>query len=173
MKKKKKELKLINKLMEDANKEVSKVVSRIKPDIDRVVEMYKSSNTPYKSLLTSENRMRRLPVEQYQQRTRSVKNTVYLNDDGDLYRKDKETYCYNMHTAKIRLEIIKYLINHSDYNKVEDIREYTDSTSEKSVREAIRSINSNVSRHLNIKGFIESRQGSGYRINPKFEIVLE
>ncbi len=153
--KKKRTLAIVTQAMEDIKKDVARIKS------------YKNDSFKLSPYINNNT------TAQYQPRLTSVTNTVYLNNDGDLYKIPQKKYCYSMQTAKIRLEIIKYLMNNADYSNVEDIREYTTSTSIKAVREAIRSINSNVSRHLKINQFIESRQGSGYRVNPKYKIMIE
>ena len=170
MKKKKRTLALVTQAMEDAKLQISKNIALIKPDIDMIINSIKPFKDQYPKPFPL---ISNTTASYYEPRLTSVTNTIYLDNDGDLYKKNKAKYCYSMHTAKIRLEIIKYLMDHADYSNAEDIREYTTSTSIKAVREAIRSINSNVSRHLKINQFIESRQGSGYRINPKYEIIIE
>ena len=138
MKKKKRSLDIVTNTMENTKQELTKTFNRIKPEVDKFINQINLSKNDSRIINFYPRNNTNI---QYEPRLASITNTIYLDNDGDLYKKNKAKYCYSMHTAKIRLEIIKYLMDHADYSNAEDIREYTTSTSIKAVREAIRSIN--------------------------------
>lgn len=179
MKNKQKKLTLIDKIKEDSERELNKAINIIKPEIDRAVGIFKAMQATKESLLKSSfNKpmafLNRSNFNSVPKKPTSSINTIFLNEDGDLYKKPKEKYCYKMASDSKRLEIIKYLMKNDDYNKTNEIKEYVNSASDKAVAESIRAINRNILNRLNInENFIESRQGSGYRINQKFEIIFE
>jgi len=108
-----------------------------------------------------------------QEKERGGKAILYLSEDGDLYRKPKTKYCYEMEKESNRHRIVRYLAQKTGYQKTAEIMAATDSTSIKAVSGAIGRIRSLITHSLEIDGqdLIESKKGSGYRINPKYKII--
>ncbi len=100
--------------------------------------------------------------------------TVYLNNAGDLWREPKEGHCYQIGESSNRHKIIRLLLEDADYRPTSDIATKLDNVSNVEVSEMIGKINHNVLARLKLSQgrFIEGKKGSGYRINPKYKIVL-
>lgn len=103
---------------------------------------------------------------------RSGETILYLSVDGDLYRKPKSKYSYPLHEAGNRIVIIKML--DSSYRKTKSLLEEVPYKNRESLSQAIKEINRKFKYHIKIKNnLIEGRQTSGYRINPKYKIIME
>lgn len=94
---------------------------------------------------------------------------IYLTDSGDLWHGVKEHFCYPMKQAKQRLEIIRYLVRNKGYQKTKSLAMAFDKE-EQHIRTTINKIEAQIKKHLDIGDLVENRPGSGYRINPKYEI---
>lgn len=102
--------------------------------------------------------------------------TLYLNKDFDLYREPKRDYCYKMDKKGIPLKILKYFAN-TQGDEYENTKMIASDLGMKSgqLRTEIGKLRTAVGERLGLGKnvqFIESRQGSGYRLNPKIEIVI-
>lgn len=90
--------------------------------------------------------------------------TLFLTEDGDLYREPKSKYCYPMREEKMRLAILRNLGH--EFKKTRDIQEEVGSTSTNSIRKAVGGINRNAKLLLELKrALIQSKAYSGYKIN--------
>ena len=96
---------------------------------------------------------------------------LHLTIDADLYREPKSGYCYPMSKEQLRHRIVKYLIG-KGYQTTPDIRMATEAGSDYSVRSAIMKLNAKAKHDLKIGKLIEGRRTDGYRINPKYRILL-
>ncbi len=96
----------------------------------------------------------------------------YLNSSGDLWREPKDKYCYSMMEAKERLALVKFLAEHQGerYIKTQIIASAL-SKDVQYVRSEAGKINIAAQRNLKLK-LIDSKQGSGYRINPALKIKI-
>jgi len=114
--------------------------------------------------------------EKFQQKSKGeIKKTVlYLNQFGELYREPKEKYCYPMAEKKDRHKIVQYLVENRGYQPTVKISSTLEGKNEKSIRTEIGHINSIAKGKLHIKdNFIQGKKESGYRINPKYKIILK
>jgi len=104
------------------------------------------------------------------------KEVLYLNQAGDLFKKPKEKYCYSMNRAKKRHEIIRYFVKNKiyDYYPTNQIAFDLD-TEGKALRKEIGKLNLKIRGKLNLgkDNVLNGRIGSGYRINPKYKIILK
>ena len=100
---------------------------------------------------------------------------LYLNMVGDLWREPKSKYLYRMGEKSDRYSIVRYLSQNSGYHRTSDISDALDGKNEKSIRNEIGKIKGNVKKFLKIDAndFIQSRKGSGYRVNPKYKVNLK
>jgi len=101
---------------------------------------------------------------------------LYLDKNGNFWHGgDKTKFCYAMDATSNRFHIVKYLTENKGYQSSEDIVSNVGSKNAKTLRSEIRNIRLNVKKFLGIKGkeLIESKNDSGYRINPKYEILFE
>jgi len=107
---------------------------------------------------------------------KEVKGTIlYLNQNGDLYREPKDKYCYPMGEKSNRHKIIRFLATNKGYQLTKFISAELGIESEKTIRTEIGKMRNNIKKYLKIDGkdFLQSKKGSGYRINPKYKIVLK
>lgn len=94
---------------------------------------------------------------------------IFLTKDGDLYRNPKEKYSYPMRKEGIRLAIMRSL--GSEFKKTSLIKEESGSKNTEAVREAVREINRKAEHLLGLKDkLIDSKNHSGYRINPVYQL---
>lgn len=104
-------------------------------------------------------------------------SVIYLDKNGDLYREPKKTFCYPMSGKGIPLKILKHFAENPNI----DFEENTETIATRlgmdteQLRKEIGKLRRNVENSLKLgKGFglIESRQNSGYRLNPNLEIIV-
>jgi len=96
--------------------------------------------------------------------------TIFLSEDGDLYRDPKEKYCYPMRKERKRLAILKSL--GYSYKPTPLIRDQAGSSNSPTVRKEISVINQKTKIRLKLtKKLIEVKPFSGYRINPFYKII--
>lgn len=99
----------------------------------------------------------------------SDSNTIIISSEGDLYRVPKEKYCYPMKKEAKRLTILRVLSH--EYKETSLICEEAGIKNNIDVRKYIGMINKKVGQYLNLKiSLIESKSGSGYRINPIYKV---
>lgn len=100
---------------------------------------------------------------------------LYLDKNGDLYKEPKGKFCYEMKGKGIPLKILNYFIDHpnTDYQESTATMAETLEISDKQLRTEIGKMKSK-SRSIFEFGddteLIESRQNSGYRLNPNIQI---
>ncbi len=101
--------------------------------------------------------------------------TLYLTQNGDLYREPKEKYCYPMGEKGNRHKIIRFLVMNKGYQFTEFISTELGIESEKTIRTEIGKIRNNIKKYLKIDGkdFLQGKKESGYRINPKYKVILK
>jgi len=101
------------------------------------------------------------------------KTSLYINQNGDLYRKPKHKYCYPMSEKSNRYKIINFLTNNMGYQPTRFISTELSIENEKTLRTEIGKIRNNVEKYLRIDGkdFLQGKKESGYRINPKYKII--
>jgi len=104
------------------------------------------------------------------------KTILYLTTSGDLYREPKRKYCYSMGAKSKRYKIVKLLAESIDmeYQPTSVIAFESGSKNEKVVRTEIGKIRNNIKKYLKINGkdFLQGKKDSGYRINPKYKIIM-
>lgn len=102
------------------------------------------------------------------------KKILYLNEVGDLFRKPKEKYCYQMNKANKKHKIILYFAENEiyDYYPTNDIALDLDINRD-DLRKEIGKLDSIIRGKLYLGNdkLLNGRRGSGYRINPKYKIV--
>ena len=107
---------------------------------------------------------------------KQIKETVlYLNQDGDLYREPKDKYYYPMGQKSNRYRIIRFLTTNKGYQLTEFISMELKIESKKTIRTEIGKIRNNIEKYLKINGkdLLQGKKGSGYRINPKYKVILK
>ena len=103
---------------------------------------------------------------------------IYLNQAGDLYREPRAKHCYPMANAKNRYKIIRYFAENKlyDYYPTPEIMSNLDYKDKITLRKDIGKLNNIIQGKISLKdkeNIIEGRGGSGYRINPKYKIILK
>lgn len=101
--------------------------------------------------------------------------TLYLNQNGDLYRKPKTKYCYSMGEESCRYKIIKFLAQNRGYQSTQLIADRAGNKNKQTTRTEIGKIRNNIEKYLKIDGkdFLQGKKESGYRINPKYKITFK
>ena len=101
-------------------------------------------------------------------------DTIFLNSIGDLWREPKSTFCYEIREKSNRHKIVRFLVENNGYQQTLDIAHELGEIDNGTVRGEIGKINSNARKYIKLAddNFIESKKGSGYRINPKYKITL-
>lgn len=104
------------------------------------------------------------------------KMELCLSGIGDLFREPKNRYCYQMGEESDRHKIIRFLATNKGYSQTSTISSELNGKSEQSIRTEIGKIRNNIKKFIKIEGkqvLEEGRKGSGYRINPKYKIILQ
>ena len=137
-------------------------------------------NSLGKKDVTVEDRINQI-VESFKGELRADKqdgtNTLLLtlSNDGDLYRKPKEEYCYPMKKTGLRMDIIRILIGRKNFIPGKEIADAIGKSYE-STTFAINKINEIAQRQLNLpekQGLIISKPRGGYKLNPLYPITQE
>ena len=123
-----------------------------------------------------ELKIRGLESSQKKAKRQTREDVLLLNKVGDLYREPKAKYCYPMSEAEGRHRIVRYFVEnklHQYYPTSEIAR--TLEKDEASLMKEIGKINASAQAKLKLKGgsILESKRGSGYRINPNYKITLK
>lgn len=110
--------------------------------------------------------------EKMQKGKKTSFSELYLNRVGDLWREPKTKYCYPMGEKSDRHRIVRYLAINKGYQQTSAISSALDQKNEQSLRKEIGKINENFKEFLQIAKdkLIESKKGSGYRMNQKYKI---
>jgi len=100
---------------------------------------------------------------------------LYLNKNGDLYKEPKNKFCYEMKGKGVPLKILNYFIDHpnTDYQENTATIAETLDISDKQLRTEIGKMRSKSRSTFEFGDgieLIESRQNSGYRLNPNVQI---
>jgi len=102
-------------------------------------------------------------------------NILCLNKAGDLYKEPKERFCYPMSESEGRHKIVRYFVENKiyDYYPTRELSTALEKD-EISLMKEIGKINSIIQTKLKIKDkILDGKRGSGYRINPKYKIILK
>lgn len=99
-----------------------------------------------------------------------------LDNDGDLYKEPKKTYCYQLHESQEPLKILLFFLKHPNhkYESTQTIAFELDKKPQY-LRTEIGKINRIASSRLGLgkEKLIQAKQNSGYRLNPKIKITAE
>lgn len=120
-------------------------------------------------------------VEKQKQFTHHLESNhipLYLTISGDLYKKPKEQFCYQMHNDSCRLAIVRALIGYSTFRDPKETIKEVPAKSYTSFTGAIGQINRKAHNLLHLPDgkenyLIISKNGSGYMINPLYAITQE
>ena len=103
------------------------------------------------------------------------KTILYLSENGDLYREPKDKYCYPMGAKSKRRKVIIFLCRNKGYQQTDLITDAAGYSKNQTTSVEIAKIRDHIWKYLKIFGkeLIESKKGSGYKINPKYKINLK
>jgi len=99
-----------------------------------------------------------------------------LNKNGDLYRDPKEKFCYEMAGKGVPLKILKYFAENPNREYENDTGALARgiNTNKDQLRKDINKMVPIIKTRLKMnEKIIEGRKNSGYRLNPKIEIIIE
>jgi len=132
--------------------------------------IYFSSEFPKKA----EDYLDILSGENGEDESKKDSSILYLDEDGNFWHGNKEKLCYAMGAKSDRLSILKYLTENDGFQNVDDMATALGGKNKQNLRTEIGKIRQKVTHFLKINGddLIESKKDSGYRINPKYKIVL-
>ena len=101
-------------------------------------------------------------------------DTLYLTATGNLWRTPQNKFCYPIGETSKRYDIIQFLVYNRGFQKTSIISNELKIKETQYVRTTIAKMRRNINRFLKIKGttLIESKKGSGYRINPDYKIKM-
>jgi len=119
--------------------------------------------------------MPKLQIKKPESKKKQIKETtLYLNQNGDLYREPKDKHCYPMGQKSNRYRIIRFIATNRGYHPTKFISMELSIKNEKTVRTEIGKMRKNIEKYLKIDGkdFLQGKKESGYRINPKYKIII-
>ncbi len=136
-------------------------------DPDKIRKKAEENGVTIKSLETTEN-------DKANSKSKDDKFTLFLEQDGDLWRKPREVYCYHMVKDKGRYKLLHFLAENKGYQQTAAIQRALERKSRKSLRSELGKINTKIQGALKIKNheIIEGMPVTGYRINPKLNINI-
>lgn len=96
-----------------------------------------------------------------------------INGSGDFWLEPKVQFCYSIGGKSDRFKILKYLVDNSGFCTTGEISKVLKDKKEQTIRSEIGKIKRNIKKFLQVDAtdVIESKKGSGYRINPKCNIA--
>lgn len=100
---------------------------------------------------------------------------LYFDSNGNLWHGgDKKKYCYSVDVNSNRFQILKYLVENKGYQAPVGMLPHLKTKTTKTLRSEIHRIRENITKFLEIDGkeIIDAKEDSGYRINPKYKIML-
>lgn len=105
-------------------------------------------------------------------------STLFLSENGDLYRKPKEGHCYKMEGGAIRHDIVKILAGLEKGKLIysRELMKKSDCGSYKSLTDTIGKINASAEKSIKLSKrykLIISRPPNGYMINDFYTIFPE
>lgn len=111
--------------------------------------------------------------ETQKENTHQNMTALYLDNDGNLWHTDKDKFCYSMRAKSKRFQTLKYLIENNGYQTSESMVSQLERDNAKTLRSEIGKIRNEITKCLGIDGneVIQSKEHSGYRINPKYKII--
>lgn len=114
------------------------------------------------------------------EKTTQAQNTdvviVYDTNDISLNRIiDGKVYSYDISENGKRKKLLDLLLNKKGYIQTEDLRTFLDCPTSQAVAKIVQTLNDYACNTLKLKKIklIDSKKGSGYRINPKIHIEKE
>lgn len=98
---------------------------------------------------------------------------LYLDRVGNLWHGDKNDFCYKMDQGSDRLFIFSHLVDNKGYQSTSSISDALGGKDKQNVRTEITKMRGLITKRLGIIGsdLIQSKKDSGYRINPKYQII--
>ncbi len=109
-------------------------------------------------------------------RTNSTQNVlaIHLDQSGNLWHSDKDSFCYGMNKNKARYKLCRYLFEYNDgsYIPTENIAESL-GKNKKNIMSEIGKLRTNFLTKLQLDDAIQSDTGSGYRLNPAYKTFLD
>ncbi|MCB9811261.1 HTH domain-containing protein [Candidatus Nomurabacteria bacterium] len=98
---------------------------------------------------------------------------LYIDSNGNFWHGDKNKFCYEMGAKSNRFLTVKFLNDNEGFQPTRELAEKLDVPNAQNVRTEIKKIRNNITKYLKIDGerIIESKKGSGYRINPGYKIL--
>lgn len=113
-------------------------------------------------------------TETKSQKPKSKFIKIFLTKYGELFREPKTKYCYIMGEKSGRHQIVRLLVENTGYQETQSIVSmFTGLKTEQTVRTEIGKINVNTKNKLKCNNFLQGKKGSGYRINPKYKVMMK
>lgn len=104
----------------------------------------------------------------------AVKNlALYLDQSGNLWHTDKDSFCYKMKKSDDRYKLCRYLFEHNDgsFIPTKDIAEDL-VKKDSNIMSEIGKLRTKISNELQLDDVIENEIGSGYRLNPFYKTMI-
>lgn len=97
--------------------------------------------------------------------------TLYLDSSGNLWKEPRKRFLYSMKESQGRVKIIQFLLDNPGFQKTKQIVAKVGKNTAEVLRSEISKINKNAKEKLKLSApLIESKSGSGYRLNPKYKL---
>jgi hypothetical protein len=163
------------------------VIDSIRPTIERMTELTRigipernnyvlQNYVPTDVLILRELRQLNAKKEKTIQSQNSDVVIVYETSDVTLNRIiDGKVYSYDISENGKRKKLLDLLLNKKGYIQTEDLRSLLDCPTNQAVAKIVQTFNDYACNTLKLKKLklIDSKKGSGYRINPKIHIERE
>jgi hypothetical protein len=163
------------------------VIDSIRPTIERMTELTRigipernnyvlQNYVPTDVLILRELRQLNAKKEKTIQSQNSDVVIVYETSDVTLNRIiDGKVYSYDISENGKRKKLLDLLLNKKGYIQTEDLRSLLDCPTNPAVAKIVQTFNDYARNTLKLKKLklVDSKKGSGYRINPKIHIERE
>ena len=101
-----------------------------------------------------------------------VSGFLHLDKDGNFWVEPKDKFCYSMGAKSARYKILSYLVDNKGYQDTKSISNVVkDDNNTQGIRTELFKIKKNIKNCLDIDDIIQSKKGSGYRINPTYKVL--
>lgn len=108
-----------------------------------------------------------------QPKTKSTSGILlYLEKNGDFWHGDREKFCYKMGRETIPYKIMKFLAENNNLQKTGVIASILGDKKKRTVMNDIGEMKSKIKDRLQLDDVISNERPLGYRINPKYKIVI-
>lgn len=105
------------------------------------------------------------------QKKNEARTHLFVDNNGNFWADPKDQLCYSMGEDSERLKILLYLVDNNGFQNTDVIANHLGEKGKQGVRTEIGKMKAKIKQYLRLDNVIESKRGSGYRINPAYRVI--